>query len=294
MINRLVILAGGISSRMKQSGALSTPSDMHLLVQADERTKGMIGVGSGDRPFIDYHLYNAKTAGLTDVVIVIGERDTTTRQYYGSKEANNEFHGLNISYAVQSIPNGRSKPPGTADALLQALRSRKDWQGEYFIVCNSDNLYSIRALKLLCALKDIGGFIDYDIDGLAFDENRIAQFGITQKDHDGFLTGIIEKPSREKMDRMKRNEDTLRVTMNIWRLNYDTVLPFLEHCPINLIRQEKELPTAIGNMVKAFPRSIKAIPLKEHVPDLTYKDDIARVQEYLRQNFGELDWGERS
>lgn len=287
---RLVILAGGISSRMKKSLQQSSVIDDDLLKQSDQRTKGLIGVGKEGRPFLDYQLYNARQAGITDVVIVIGEHDNTIRSYYGTKDRDNDFHGLRISYAVQKIPEGRRKPLGTADALHQALISRPDWKGKYFIVCNSDNLYSIQAMKTLVDLNDTGGLMDYDITGLEFDRSRIAQFGITKKTDDGYLIEIVEKPSEEEMNAFRSQEEKVRVSMNIFRLQYDLVFPFLEHCPMSPARDEKELPVAVNIMVKAHPRSMRVIPWSEHVPDLTYKADIALVQSFLQRNFGELDW----
>lgn len=289
--SRIVILAGGISSRMK----LPTPSsasqiDPSLLKQAEERTKGMIGVGAGGRPFLDYLLYNIRHAGLDDVVIVIGEHDDVLRRYYGLHDRDNPFHGLRISYAIQTIPSGRRKPLGTADALLQALLVRVDWQRGDFIVCNSDNLYSVRATRLLLECEAPNSLIDYERLGLAFDEQRITQFGITRKDADGYLLEILEKPPLEQLDELRGSDGSLRVSMNIFRLNYDMVLKFLKECPEHPVRHEKELVTAVTNMVKAHPRSLKALPLREHVPDLTYKEDIQRVQEYLNKHFAELNW----
>jgi NDP-sugar pyrophosphorylase family protein len=286
--NRVVILAGGISSRMKSPpvGQLNP----ELAKQAEERTKGMISVGEGGRPFLDYLLYNVKKAGIDDVVIVVGEKDEVMRQYYGQNDRDNKFHDVRISYAVQHIPEGRKKPIGTSDALIQALLVRPDWKGGDFIVCNSDNLYSIRVFTMLLDCDAPNALIDYDRSGLEFAETRIAQFGITKKDKDGYLLEIVEKPPLEELERLRGADGSLRVSMNIFRLNYDMIFDPLKNCPESLVRHEKELVTAVTAMVKLHPRSLKALPLKEHVPDLTYKDDIAVTSEYLRKHYSTLDW----
>jgi glucose-1-phosphate adenylyltransferase len=67
--------------------------------------------------------------------------------------------------------------------------------------------------------------------------------------------------------------------------------PFLRDCPLHPQRQEKELATALMNMVGKFPKSVKGFPLGEHVPDLTEKKDIAVMRQYLREQYGKLDWG---
>ena len=286
---RAVILAGGISSRMKNS-SVDPRLDADLVRQAEERTKGMIGVGDGGRPFLDYLLNNMKHAGFEDIVIVIAERDAELREYYGSKDRDNDFHGLCISYAIQRIPPGRKKPIGTSDALTQALLSRPDWETGDFIVCNSDNLYSIRAFTMLLEADAPNALIDYDRSGLEFEQTRIAQFGITRKDKDGFLLEIVEKPKMEELDGLRSVDGTLRVSMNIFRLDYSMIFGALKDCPENPVRQEKELVMAVTNMVRANPRSLKALPLKEHVPDLTYKEDIPVTREYLRKHFATMEW----
>ncbi|MFH0991667.1 MAG: sugar phosphate nucleotidyltransferase [bacterium] len=287
---RLVILAGGVSSRMKRTSSPEAQVDSGLAKQADERTKGMIGVGEQGRPFLDYMLNNAKKAGINDVTIVIGERDNAMRQYYGEKDSGNDFHGIQISYAVQRIPAGREKPMGTADALYQAVLVRPDWKGGDFIVCNSDNLYSLKVLEALRECEAPNAYPDYDRSGLEFNQDRIAGFGITKRDTDGYLLEIVEKPSVEEIERLKDPQGVIRVSMNIFRLNYDMIFPLLEHCPITPKRQEKELVVAVTNLVNANRHALKLIPWKEHVPDLTYKDDIIMVQEWLKIHYPVVEW----
>jgi len=288
--DRIVILAAGISSRMKLPANTAGMVEPNLLRQADERAKAMIEVGAEGRPFLDYLLYNCRAAGLTDVVLVIGRSDEVVKSYYGSKERENDFHGLTIAYAYQDIPFGRTKPLGTADALWQALLSRPDWRRNKFLVCNSDNLYSVRALGLLASCSEEAALIDYDRDGLEFAPNRIVQFGITKKSTEGYVEEIVEKPRFEELEGLKDQDGKLRVSMNIFLLSYDRVLPFLESCPLHPVRKEKELVKALSMMASGSPRALKAIPLFEHVPDLTYKDDIPSVRAYLETHFSTLSW----
>ena len=78
--------------------------------------------------------------------------------------------------------------------------------------------------------------------------------------------------------------------MNIFLLPYDTILPFVEACPLHPVRKEKELVKAISMMAERYPTTLKAIPHREHVPDLTYKDDIPSVKEYLERHYASLAW----
>jgi NDP-sugar pyrophosphorylase family protein len=90
----LVILAGGLSSRMRKVTAVPVGMDAGLFHEAGEKSKSMLGVGRGGRPFLDYLLYNAREAGYADLVIVVGENDGGIRARYGSAMRDNEFHGL--------------------------------------------------------------------------------------------------------------------------------------------------------------------------------------------------------
>ena len=64
--------------------------------------------------------------------------------------------------------------------------------------------------------------------------------------------------------------------MNIFKFSGE-IFKFLENCPLNPIRKEKELPTAIMNMINESSSYMKGIPIAEHVPDLTSKSDISEI-----------------
>lgn len=284
MMNRnLVILAGGISSRMKHSSA--SKLDPKLFEDANIKSKSMIGLGNNNRPFLDYLLYNASQAGYEDVTIVIGEKDNSIKQYYGNSDKKNKFLNLNISYAIQLIPADKEKPIGTADALYQALLFRSDWSGKKFTVCNSDNLYSIKALKTLLYPEYQNAMCDYDREALEFETERIIKFAITVKDHDNFLINIIEKPGYDEVEKARDSKGTIGVSMNIFMLDYNMIFPALQTVPFNPERNEKELPDAIKLMLQKYPKSLFAYPFAEHVPDLTHKNDIIPVKEYLMKNY---------
>lgn len=288
MNGKLVILAGGISSRMKKSQSSDSELDLQLIKDADLKSKTMIRVGENERPFLDYLLLNAYESGYRDVVIVIGEKDDSIKKYYESKENKKIFKGLEINYAVQPIPEGREKPLGTADALFHALKLKSDWSGSSFTVCNSDNLYSQNALKLMLELKYKNAMIDYDRYGLNFEKERIEKLSVTKKDNEGFLVDIIEKPTIEEIESARDKNSAIGVSMNIFKLNYDMIFPFLEIVPLNPIRKEKELPAAIKLMIDNFPKSLYAYPVSEEVPDLTSKSDINKVKMFLEKHFPNL------
>ncbi|MDY0084210.1 MAG: sugar phosphate nucleotidyltransferase [Ignavibacteriaceae bacterium] len=285
---RLVILAGGISSRMKKSSTENLEVENKLIKDADEKAKSMIGVGKDYRPFLDYLLFNARESDYYDIVIVIGENDNSIKEYYGSDDIDNDFNGLKISYAVQLIPDGRKKPFGTADALMWGLKSKPEWSGKKFTVCNSDNLYSQKALKIMLNSEYPGALIDYDREALEFEHSRIERFAITIKNKEGFLVDIIEKPSSEIIERVFKQNGYVGVSMNIFSLDYDLIYSILEKLEPNPERDEKELPEAVKKLANKIPNSVFVYPLSEHVPDLTSKSDILNVKKYLEKYYSDF------
>jgi len=286
MTKTLIILAGGASSRMKKSE--STTLSKGFMEQANTRSKALILFK--DRPMLDYVLYHAKQAGIDTIIIVIGSGDTLFKEYYGNARKGNNFHGLKISYAIQHIPQDRTKPFGTADAVLQTLDQYPQLQQQSFLVCNCDNLYSVAAFKALHLTDHPNAFINYDRAFLEYSSERIARFALTKVKASQELEDIIEKPTPDKVQAYKAADGTFRVSMNIWKFHGPLFYEYLQKCTVHPERQEKELPTALLQMIQEHPGSMKAIPFAEHVPDLTGKDDIAIMNDYLSDHYSNLDW----
>lgn len=289
MHNSLVILAGGASSRMKKPTDNKNLTDEEL-AQANARSKGLIGVGLNGRPMMDYLLYNAKRAGFEQVYILINENGALFKEFYGNSTTNNQFHGLNISFAIQYIPEGRSRPFGTADALYQAVTQFPELNNTYYTVCNSDNLYSTEAMRALREYQSENAFINYSRDALDFPAERISRFALTKVGEENDLIDIIEKPSPTEAEKYCDALGKLRVSMNIFKFNGTMMFNYLKNCPINADRNEKELPTALLNMIQDNPKSVIGLPFAEHVPDLTAKEDIVVVKEYLSKHYGDIKW----
>ncbi len=284
MHTNLIILAGGASSRMKKSIPVEglTEEEIHT---ANTKNKALITYGKDGRPILDFLLLNAEKAGYKNVCIIVGKRAEDFKKYYGLQEEGNVFKGMTISYATQHIPEGREKPYGTTDAVVQALQQYPHLQQETFTVCNCDNLYSVEALKLLRETKAPNAFISYDRDALKFSEERIARFALARLDSDHNMLEIVEKPSAESIAKFRDSQGKFRVSMNIFKFDAPMMFPYLKTCPPHPERDEKELPTAIVNFCKDHPKQFLGIPLCEHVPDLTSKEDIKVFKQYLRDHF---------
>jgi glucose-1-phosphate adenylyltransferase len=278
MNNRLIILAGGVSSRMKNS-QVEGELDIKQIQQANQRSKGLIEIGDEGKTLLDYLLQNTYNAGYEIVYIITGEDSSLFRERY------KDHSELEIRFATQYIPDDRVKPLGTADAVYQTMEQYPELKERQFSVCNSDNLYSVNALRSLLNIKSKNGCIAYDRAHLEFPTDRISKFAVMQFGADYHLLDIIEKPDPDKVKDYKDVDGKIRVSMNIFAFDGTMSFPFFEACPIHLDRNEKEIPTVISNMLKAYPNSMTGIPIAEHVPDLTSKEDILKMNHYLKNNF---------
>ena len=289
MKKRLLILAGGMASRMKKALAEENSDlDPKLVAQANAVTKGMIQVGKNGKTLIDYQLYNAHLAGIEEVMLLLHPTDNVSQEYCESLMAKDATWGMKIVFARQQIAADREKPAGTADAVYQALSQHSDWQTGRVIVCNSDNLYSVNALKTLWASPVPQALISYHRDSLLYPEERISAFALIRTDEEGYLLEIIEKPTKEQADELMAKQGRLGVSMNVFVFEASTFLPYLAKTPFHPVRNEKELPTSVVMFGEGEGKGFFAIPLAENVPDLTSKEDILVMQKYLEETYGDF------
>lgn len=284
MKKRILILAGGVASRMKKE-AENLNVDQQLIDQADTLTKGMISVGKAGKSLMDYQLFNAHLAGFEDILLLLHPDDAFTQEYYEEQMKKDATWGLQIQFSRQYISPDRVKPAGTADAVLQALQQQKSWQTGKLIIINSDNLYSRKALELLWDAPSNNALISYDRSSFEFPEERIKAFAVIRSDKQGYLQEIIEKPDDKIIGQLMQQSGRIGVSMNAFVILAEQLIPCLERTPFHPIRNEKELPTTISMMVADFPDSFLTILLSENVPDLTSKHDLAIVQNYLQANY---------
>jgi glucose-1-phosphate thymidylyltransferase len=100
-------------------------------------------------------------------------------------------------------------------------------------------------------------------------------FDTRMADDDGYVSGIVEKPSAA---RLAAAGPGACVSMNCWRLD-SRIFSFCREVPASA-RNEFELPEAIGLAVARGMR-IKAIPGDGAVLDLSKRGDIADVERRL-------------
>ena len=179
-----------------------------------------------------------------------------------------------IHFVQQKIPAGRKKPLGTAQALQVGLEAVPFWSGHAFLVSNGDNLYDSTEIATLANSPHPNAMVAYHAHDVHPDQSRISNYALLKIEQD-CLKDIVEKPD----ETIRSNWGEPWVSMNIWKLDYDTVLPVLRNTPMNPQRQEHELPTSMRML--AQKTDIFCYYSNASVPDLTSQQDIKRVQEIV-------------
>ena len=267
----MIIMAAGVSSRMKDS---SVPKEIsqNLINQSNHRVKGFIQAGEGNEPIIFYIIKNCISAGVKNFYIILSDNSDEFQDYLKKLEIK---LSIQIKFGFQDF-YGKLKPMGTADAIFQIMNQYKELRNKRFLVCNSDNLYSSRAIKLLLAENNYNSMIAYDFDCLKFSTERLESLSIL-KIKGKFLDRIIEKPDMKII----KNYSKKFVSMNIFSLKGKLVYQYLKDCPITIERGEKEIASALQNMILDNKKSMIVFHLCEHVPDLTFKEDIDKISKFL-------------
>ncbi|HEY8549360.1 MAG TPA: nucleotidyltransferase family protein [Vicinamibacterales bacterium] len=262
-LDRAVILARGIGSRMREQGQATLTADQ--AAAADAGAKAMMPIAA-NRPFLDYVLSGLADAGYSRVCLVIGPDHQAVRDHYGGRRRPSR---LTVDFAVQP------EPRGTADAVLAA----ESWTGnDPFLVINGDNYYPVSALKQLHALDGPGTVLFRPRMLLAHSnipEERIRAFAICTLDADGHLATIVEKPTD---DQLAATPDPL-VSMNCWAMS-----PRIhEGCRAigPSARGELELADAIMWVIRERGERFRVFVSDEGVLDLSRRGDVAPVARAL-------------
>lgn len=281
----LVIMAGGVSSRMKKS-LVQEDLNENIRQIAQTHHKSLIPLGENNPPLLYYHFRRAQQVGVNCIFIITPEENEGFQSFTNNPKIQEEFMGITIHLIPQTVPKTAPKPLGTADAILQALEKESRIKEASFVVINGDNLYSKESLEELYRLpKHQQAMIGYNREALKFDSERIQKFAVLKMENETYLSCIMEKPTREEIQKSQDKNGNIRVSMNIFKLYGPDIYPFLQSCPLHPLRKEKELPTAIQNYILKNPNTFLVIPRNEHVPDLTSIKDVYQWEMDLGNSF---------
>lgn len=289
----LVVMAAGIGSRY---GGL----------------KQIDPVDSKGNIIIDYSLFDARRAGFRTVVFVIKpEIDEAFREVIGDRISKI----MNVAYAYQvlddlpagyAVPEGRTKPWGTAHAVLAA---RKVVDGP-FAVINADDYYGPDAFrtiyKYLSTQPDNPACYEYAMVGYLL-ENTVTDYGsvargVCETTSDGYLASIVERTKIVKGESCPRyteddgetwtdlSGDTI-VSMNLWGFpksyldEAEARFPaFLKKISVtNPLKGEYFLPSVVDQLIMEGKARVRVLSSKDKWYGVTYKEDKPIVVNALAQ-----------
>lgn len=281
----LVILAAGMASRY---GSL----------------KQIESFGPSGETIIEYSLYDAIRAGFKKVVFIIREefvqdfKEIFASKLEGKLEVAYVFQTLNAFTENFSIPSNRTKPFGTAQAIL-CCKGEVDGP---FAVINADDFYGAEAFEKAYAFLDtkvadnIYASIAYKLKNTLSDNGSVSR-GQILTNANGEMTGIEERLKIYKQEDKIVYEDgnnlvelapDTKVSMNFFCFAPSFIdlcerefQPFLEK-NIEDIKSEFLMPKVADTFIKAKNGVIDVISTDAKWFGVTYKEDAPVVK-------GEID-----
>lgn len=288
----LVILAAGIGSRF--GGGI----------------KQLAPVGPNGEIIMDYSIHDAIEAGFDKVVFIIRKDiEDDFRRIIGDRiekliPVEYAFQDINDLPEGFSVPEGRTKPWGTGQAVLAA----RDVIHEPFVVINADDYYGKNGFiamhdALVGEEKEsdkeqiyLAGFV---LKNTLSDNGGVTR-GICSQDEEGCLTGIQETKNiiRTESGAAAMTNDGLididpksLVSMNMWGLMpsfVDTLRSgfpeFLRNVKEGDIKAEYLLPIIIDGMLKEKKAEVHVLRTEDKWFGVTYRED----KDVVREAFAEL------
>ena len=285
MKTTLLIMAAGIGSRFGTG------------------IKQLEPVDDSNHIIMDYSIHDAIEAGFNHVVFIIRKDiEEEFKEVIGDRIAKIcEKYDVTVDYAFQDIndipgnlPEGRTKPWGTGQAVLAA----KNVLDAPFIVINADDYYGKEGFKAVHEYLVNGGkscMAGFVLKNTLSDNGGVTR-GICKMDTDNNLTEVVETGNIVKTedgaetDGVTIDTDSL-VSMNMWGLTPDflDVLEegfkefFEKEVAKNPLNAEYLIPTFIGELLEQGKMSVKVLRSNDTWYGMTYKEDVVSVKESFKQ-----------
>ena len=285
METTLLIMAAGIGSRF--GGGI----------------KQLEPVDAAGHIIMDYSIHDAVEAGFNHVVFIIRKDiEQEFKEVIGDRIASVcSAHNVTVEYAFQdlrdipgALPEGRTKPWGTGQAVLAA----KSKLTTPFIVINADDYYGKEGFRAVHEYLVQGGtscMAGFVLKNTLSDNGGVTR-GICKMDAQGNLTEVVETKNIVKTaagaqtDGRALDVDAL-VSMNMWgltpaflaALDAGFVEFFQNEVPADPLKAEYLIPTFIGEQLAEGKMSVKVLRTNDTWYGMTYKEDVAAVKESFRK-----------
>ena len=282
----LVIMAAGMGSRY---GGL----------------KQLDPVGEHDQVILDYSMFDARRAGFETVVFVIKRE---IEEEFKARVGRRVERHMDVKYVFQSmddlpqgyaVPEGRTKPWGTAQA---ALAARHVVDGPFAII-NADDYYGPAAYReiyeFLSSHQDGARYayamVGYRVKNTVTEHGSVAR-GVCDVDQEGTLRDIHERTTIEKDgDNARYTEDggqswtalpgdTL-VSMNMWGFTRSFLDEAEARFPAfldkalaeNPLKGEYFLPSVVDQLIREGRAEVQVLPSEDKWYGVTYREDMPAV-----------------
>lgn len=286
MNTTLVIMAAGIGSRF--GGGI----------------KQLEPVGPNGEIIMDYSIHDALEAGFNKVVFII--RHDLKEDFV--KIIGNRIEKIcDVEYAFQeiddlpegfSVPEGRTKPWGTGQAILAC----KDVVKDPFVIINADDYYGkeafVKVHDFLVNNASKGDVLSFCMAGFilknTLSENGAVTRGVCVVDENECLTGVEETFDIIKTANgagIKNDDGTVteidpmaHVSMNMWGVTPEIFgviekgfVEFLEKGGKDNLKGEYLLPSIIDGLIKDGKANVAVLESRDKWFGVTYKEDKESV-----------------
>ena len=285
MQTTLLIMAAGIGSRFGTG------------------IKQLEPVDASDHIIMDYSIHDAIEAGFNHGVLIIRKDiEKEFKDSIGDRiAAICNAHNVTVDYAFQDIndipgtlPEGRTKPWGTGQAVLAAKKIIKT----PFIVINADDYYGKEGFKAVHEYLVNGGkscMAGFVLKNTLSDNGGVTR-GICKMDEQNNLTEVVETKNIIKTadgaeaDGVAVDVNSL-VSMNMWgltpafleTLEVGFVDFFKNEVPADPMKAEYLIPTFIGELLAENKMSVKVLRSNDTWYGMTYKEDVVTVKESFEE-----------
>lgn len=289
----LVIMAAGIGSRF--GGGI----------------KQLAPVGPNGEIIMDYSIHDALEAGFSKIVFIIRrDLEKDFKEVIGNRieqVAKVEYAYQELSDLPQgySVPEGRTKPWGTGQAVL----SVKGLVNEPFLVINADDYYGKEGFRkihdyMVNTMDENSPVYEMCMAGFVLantlSENGSVTRGVCVVNTDKTLKQVTETFDIQRTadglaardaqgEQVQVNADQL-VSMNMWGLppafldELERGFPaFLDSIPEGNLKAEYLLPQIIDRLVKSGKARVKVLDTHDKWFGVTYQEDKAAVVASIRK-----------
>lgn len=198
------------------------------------------------KPFLEYVIEHLHAAGVTEFGIIVGYKKEAIADFLKRKK-------------IKATLMEQKEQKGTGHALLQA---RNFCSSEQFIVLGGDNLFSVADIKRLFQNDDLCYINGREVE-------NPQKYGVLLE-REGKLVKIVEKP--QQFVGNLANVGLYKFTSDIWEA--------LDQIGLSA-RGEYELTDAITSL--AEQGKVKVLKLQDYWLDFGCKEDILKVEEFLRK-----------